>query len=107
MANDLALKGIPIRINALSPGLFPSEMTAPKDIMDKSTTMPGAALRPAPMLRPGRYVHQNINLVYAETLANPREHEMAALAVYMASPASNFMIGHEVILDGGISLVNP
>jgi len=64
-------------------------MTAPKEIMDKSTTMPGAALRPAPMLRPGR------------------EHEMAALAAYMASPASNFMIGHEVILDGGISLVNP
>lgn len=38
---------------------------------------------------------------------NLREHEMAALAVYMASPASNFMVGHEVVLDGGLSLVNP
>jgi len=89
MANDLAMKGIPIRINAISPGLFPSELTAPKDILEKAPSIPGTDIRPTPMLRPGR------------------EHEMATLAVYLASPASNFMIGHEVLLDGGTSLVNP
>ncbi|KLO15201.1 NAD-binding protein [Schizopora paradoxa] len=89
MANDLAMKGMPIRINAISPGVFPSELTASKEFLDKNASDPGTALRPSPMLRPGR------------------EHEIAALAVYMASPASNFMMGHEVLLDGGLSLVNP
>ncbi|KLO15202.1 NAD-binding protein [Schizopora paradoxa] len=89
MAEDLASKGMPIRINAIAPGVFPSELTAPKEILDKIATQPGTGLRPGPMMRPGR------------------EHEMASLAVYMASPASNFMIGHEVVLDGGYALVNP
>ena len=36
-----------------------------------------------------------------------REHEMAALAVYLASPASEYTRGQEIFIDGGLLSVNP
>lgn len=32
---------------------------------------------------------------------------MAALAVYLASKASDFMTGQNIALDGGANMVNP
>ena len=32
---------------------------------------------------------------------------MAAAAVYLASPASSYTNGHELLVDGGVTLVNP
>lgn len=44
---------------------------------------------PTPMGRPGR------------------AQEMAALAVYLASPASAYTHGQEIVIDGGLVTVNP
>lgn len=32
---------------------------------------------------------------------------MATIAVYLASPASAYMHGQEIVIDGGITAVNP
>lgn len=36
-----------------------------------------------------------------------REEEMAALAIYLASPASAYTHGQEILIDGGLAGVNP
>ena len=36
-----------------------------------------------------------------------REEEIAALAVYLASPISDYVTGQDIIIDGGLGLVNP
>ena len=32
---------------------------------------------------------------------------MAAAAIYLASPSAEFVNGHELHVDGGLSLLNP
>ena len=39
--------------------------------------------------------------------ATNREDEMAALALYLATPSSSYTNGQEIIIDGGFSRVNP
>ena len=41
------------------------------------------------------------------TMVDDREHEMAALAVYLASPVSAYVHGQEITIDGGLLSVNP
>ncbi|KLO17956.1 short-chain dehydrogenase [Schizopora paradoxa] len=89
LATDLALKGIPVRVNGIAPGVFPSELMGSKERLAHYSKTPMQMLRPIPMQRPGT------------------EEEISSLAVYLASPASGYMTGQEIAVDGGMSIVNP
>lgn len=55
MSTDFALKGFPIRVNAIAPGVYASEMTADivtEDLVDKI----GSSIQPVPQRRAGTYV---------------------------------------------------
>ena len=73
-----------VRVNALAPGWFPSEMTAPMfgdersvDWMSKRT----------PMRRPGA------------------EPELDGALLLLASQAGSFITGHTLVVDGGWSVI--
>ncbi|KAI5121449.1 hypothetical protein M0805_009557 [Coniferiporia weirii] len=89
LATDFSLKQAPIRVNAIAPGVFPSELGGTAEQLEEYTKTPMGALQPIPARRPGR------------------EEEMAALAVYLASSASSYTHGQEILVDGGLMGVNP
>lgn len=72
-----------IRVNAISPGYMRTDMTAP--LID-NPEYGGRWLEATPMKRAG----------------NPEE--LAPLAVFLASDASSFMTGAEVVIDGGFTI---
>ena len=56
MSTDFALKGFPIRVNAIAPGVYASEMTVDvvtEDLVDKI----GNGIQSVPQKRAGTYVH--------------------------------------------------
>lgn len=56
MGAEFALQGIPVRVNAISPGVFASEMTASAEVLAVTTqSPPTGALLPAPVRRAGRW----------------------------------------------------
>jgi 2-deoxy-D-gluconate 3-dehydrogenase len=71
-----------IQVNALAPGWFATDMT---DAAFSNPAIRERLLRDVPARRPGR------------------PEEIGSLAVYLASPASDFMTGQTVFLDGGHS----
>ncbi|KAL0960937.1 hypothetical protein HGRIS_005942 [Hohenbuehelia grisea] len=88
LSTEFALKGIPVRVNAIAPGVYASEMTMdtiPADSVDKI----GKGVKPVPARRAGT----------AE--------EMAGTAVYLASLAGCYTNGQEIVIDGGYVAVNP
>ncbi|PAV19005.1 short-chain dehydrogenase [Pyrrhoderma noxium] len=90
IATDFSLKQIPVRVNAIAPGIFPSRLTtSSQEELEEYTKTPMSYLSPIPRRRPGR------------------EHEMVALAVYLASDASGYTHGQEIFIDGGLLGVNP
>ena len=52
MASDFALKGIPIRVNAIAPGSFASQLSASFEELKEIVKEKGMA-NPAPIMRPG------------------------------------------------------
>ncbi|THH03271.1 hypothetical protein EW145_g6389 [Phellinidium pouzarii] len=80
LATDLSLKRAPIRVNAIAPGTFPSELTATAEELEGFTKTPMGGLQAIPARRAGR------------------EEEMAARAVYLASPASSYTHGQEIVI---------
>ncbi|KAF9010339.1 NAD(P)-binding protein [Hymenopellis radicata] len=86
LATDFAHRGIPVRVNVLNPGMFPSEMVAPSAIEKIDTALPGL-IAPVPVRRAGT------------------EEEMVMTAMYLA--ACTYANGASIAVDGGITLVNP
>jgi NAD(P)-dependent dehydrogenase (short-subunit alcohol dehydrogenase family) len=74
----------PVRVNAISPGLFPSNMN-PIDPAHPESNMRFAKEMPA--RRPGT------------------EQEIAAVALYLAGPSGGFITGQNIRVDGGRLLV--
>jgi len=92
LASEYARQEIPVRVNCISPGGFPSELLNFGDpsVLDSilSKPLPGC-FSPAPVKRAGR------------------EPEMAMTAVYLASSAGGFTNGIVLRADGGHHLLNP
>ncbi|KAH8116414.1 NAD-binding protein [Phellopilus nigrolimitatus] len=89
LSTEFALRHAPILVNGIAPGLFPSELNTKREKLDEFAKTPMATLQPIPARREGK------------------DEEMAALAVYLASPASEYTRGQEIIIDGGLEMVNP
>ena len=78
LAAQWARKGV--RVNALAPGWFPSEMTADMIADDRSLRW---IRRNTPMGRPGR------------------EHELDGALLLLASDAGSYLTGQSIVVDGG------
>jgi NAD(P)-dependent dehydrogenase (short-subunit alcohol dehydrogenase family) len=82
LARNLAVEWGPqgVRVNALSPGFIATELSAPL-LADEAFMARRMAM--TPLRRPG-----NVQ-------------EVAAAAVFLASPAGGFVTGHNLVVDGG------
>ncbi len=72
-----------VQVNCISPGLFPDIVTAGEEGFKRSTKR---AEETVPLGRAGKL------------------REVGLLALYLASPASDYMTGQTIPLDGGLSL---
>ncbi|KAG8706880.1 Splicing factor [Ceratobasidium sp. 395] len=90
-ATELALKNIPVRVNSIAPGMFPSEMTdhQGKHLPAEKVDSIGKGVTGVPMKRGG-----------VET-------DMAGVALFLASPASYYVTGQILTVDGGYIATNP
>ncbi|KAK7461275.1 hypothetical protein VKT23_008451 [Stygiomarasmius scandens] len=90
MATEFALSKIPVRVNAIAPGVFPSNLSGPAEEVAKWMTQPlPGAFNPNPLRRAGK------------------EHEIGTTAVYLSSSAGEYTNGIVMRVDGGTHLVNP
>ncbi|KAF8236346.1 NAD(P)-binding protein [Tricholoma matsutake] len=88
LATELTLKGVNVRVNAIAPGVYASEMTYDDITADMVDTV-GKGIISVPAKRAGT------------------GQEMAGTAVYLASRAGGYTNGQEIIIDGGYCAVNP
>ena len=87
LTKNQALEWYPhgIRVNAIAPGYFASDMT--RDFATGHPEMRDEWIGRVPIGRMGQ------------------PHELGDLAVYLASDRSSYMVGQNVIIDGGYTLV--
>jgi len=88
LSTEIALKSIPVRVNAIAPGAYESEMTLAQITPENVDT-----------------VGQNILPLSARRAGTAQE--MAGTVVYLASRASGYALGQEIVIDGGFTAVNP
>jgi len=89
LATEFALKNIPVRVNAIAPGVYPSEMTHAVIEGSEAVNNVGLGIQPVPADRSGN------------------AQEAAGTAIYLASPAGCYTNGQEIVIDGGYLAVNP
>uniref|UniRef100_A0A0W0F6V2 Putative short-chain dehydrogenase n=1 Tax=Moniliophthora roreri TaxID=221103 RepID=A0A0W0F6V2_MONRR len=89
LATEFALHDIPVRVNGIAPGPFPSQLGGPEEVLSEMTKkpMPGA-VNALPLKRPGK------------------EEEIAAIALYLSSAGGLYTNGITIRVDGGHNLVN-
>ncbi|CAE6456114.1 unnamed protein product [Rhizoctonia solani] len=90
-STELAIKGIPVRVNSIAPGMFPSEMTGHQgqQMSGEKASSIGKGITGVPMQRGGT------------------ETDIAGVALFLASPASYYITGQIVTVDGGYIAANP
>jgi NAD(P)-dependent dehydrogenase (short-subunit alcohol dehydrogenase family) len=72
-----------VHVNAIAPGIFPDVVTSGEERVRQTAQR---AQQTVPLKRPGRL------------------REVGLLALYLASDASDYMIGQTILLDGGLGL---
>jgi NAD(P)-dependent dehydrogenase (short-subunit alcohol dehydrogenase family) len=77
-------QGLRIRVNAISPGIFPSEMTAGESGEDQKSQLSAGSGANAPARRPGR------------------DEDMASTVLFAA--ANQYINGQNFVVDGGIEM---
>ncbi|KAG6903151.1 hypothetical protein C0995_004698 [Termitomyces sp. Mi166 len=88
LATEFALKNVNVRVNAIAPGVYASEMTF-DEIKPEDVDKIGKGICGVPAKRAGT------------------GQEMAGTAVYLASRAGGYANGQEIVIDGGYAAVNP
>jgi len=88
LSTEIGLKNIPVRVNAIAPGAYESEITL-AEITPDNVDKIGQNLLPLPARRAGT------------------GQEMAGTIVYLASRAGGYAHGQEIVIDGGYTAVNP
>ncbi|KAF8752779.1 Enoyl-(Acyl carrier protein) reductase [Rhizoctonia solani] len=91
LSTELALRNIPVRVNSISPGAFPSEMTSMEGsaFTAKNVDLVGKGISKVPSARGGL------------------DKDIVGAALYLASPASHYVNGQIITVDGGFISVNP
>jgi NAD(P)-dependent dehydrogenase (short-subunit alcohol dehydrogenase family) len=85
LANMVANIGLKIRINSISPGVFPSEMTTGGSGQDQKSHIPKEKYSHLPARRPGN------------------EKDIARAIIHLV--VNQYISGHNEIVDGGYSLI--
>ncbi|KAF6757532.1 hypothetical protein DFP72DRAFT_1065827 [Ephemerocybe angulata] len=107
LSTELALNGIPIRVNGISPGIFESEMTgvtispgpAVSDICKVCIMSLQSALE-------GMYGWKASSWIFVTKAFMRRAEEMVATALYLAS-SGGYTNGQEINIDGEFLATNP
>ncbi|KAF8752777.1 Enoyl-(Acyl carrier protein) reductase [Rhizoctonia solani] len=97
LSTELALRSIPVRVNSIVPGAFPSEMTG----SEASVSAQGSTLTVAQVER----IAQGITQV--PSARGGLEKDIVGIVLYLVSPASYYVNGQALAVDGGFLAVNP
>ncbi|KAI0056537.1 short-chain dehydrogenase [Artomyces pyxidatus] len=89
LATELALKGIRVRVNAVAPGVYASEMTLDAIVGEEVLAKIAQSVLPVPAGRAGT------------------PGEVAGAVIFLSSPAGCYTNGQEIVVDGGYLAVNP
>jgi NAD(P)-dependent dehydrogenase (short-subunit alcohol dehydrogenase family) len=110
LATELALKGVRVRVNAIAPGVYESEMTSDNITGEEAVNSAGKGIQPIPAKRAGTSVFLYVIMAWKLLTVRASLHraqEMAGTAVYLASLAGCYTNGQEIVIDGGYLMVNP
>ncbi|QRV74676.1 Enoyl-(Acyl carrier protein) reductase [Ceratobasidium sp. AG-Ba] len=92
LATEYALKNIPVRVNCIAPGVFPSEMTGQEGdfpLTGAEASDIAQGIGEIPIARSGT------------------DTDMAGATLFLSSPASYYMTGQILTIDGGFVATQP